>query len=176
MREELLSSPFKAYDIRGEIPGEINVPFAYRLGQAVAALRSPAAVVVGHDMRQDSPALASALAQGLLDSGVDVLPAGQCGTEEVYFHTASSGADAGLMVTASHNPESYNGFKMVLADAAAATRDNALDEIEALVMSGRELGRVPDFPRSRQADAVAGPLVLYRAASAAGEGYPSATR
>ena len=81
-------------------------------------------------MRRDSPAFGWALTEGLLDGGVDVLPLGQCGTEEVYFHTADSGADAGLMVTASHNPEDYNGFKMVLADAAAATRDNALGAIE----------------------------------------------
>ncbi|MCV0396054.1 MAG: phosphomannomutase [Rhizobiaceae bacterium] len=140
-----MSSPFKAYDVRGEIPGQINVPFAYRLGQAVAALRGPDRVVVGHDMRRDSPALAAALAQGLLDSGADVLPAGMCGTEEVYFHTAASGADAGLMVTASHNPENYNGFKMVLKGAAAATRDNAFDVIERLVMSGETIASVGDY-------------------------------
>ena len=94
-----MSSPFKAYDIRGELPRQINAAFAYRLGLAVA-LRQPGSVVVGHDMRQDSPGLAGALAQGLLDGGVDVLPVGMCGTEEVYFHTAASGAGAGLMVTA----------------------------------------------------------------------------
>ena len=140
-----MSSPFKAYDIRGELPHQINAAFAYRLGLAVEALRRPGAVVVGHDMRQDSPGLAAALGQGLLDGGVDVLPVGMCGTEEVYFHTAASGAGAGLMVTASHNPESYNGFKMVLEGAAAATRENALDEIEKLVMSERALPQVPDY-------------------------------
>jgi phosphomannomutase / phosphoglucomutase len=139
-----MSSPFKAYDIRGELPRQINAAFAYRLGLAVA-LRQPGSVVVGHDMRQDSPGLAGALAQGLLDGGVDVLPVGMCGTEEVYFHTAASGAGAGLMVTASHNPESYNGFKMVLEGAAAATRENALDAIEELVMSERALPRTPDY-------------------------------
>lgn len=140
-----MKSPFKAYDVRGQIPEQINVPFAYRFGQAVASLRSPSAVVVGHDMRQDSPAFAAALSQGLLDSGVDVLPVGQCGTEEVYFHTARSGADAGLMVTASHNPESYNGFKMVLKDATAATRENSLDAIEALVLSESPIAKVAGF-------------------------------
>ena len=140
-----MASPFKAYDVRGVIPSEINVPFAYSVGQAVAALNQPRSVVVGHDMRQDSPALAAAMAQGLLDSGVDVLPVGQCGTEEVYFHTAHTGAGAGLMVTASHNPENYNGFKMVLEGAAAATRENALDAIERLVMSDASLSRVADY-------------------------------
>lgn len=141
-----MDSPFKAYDIRGRIPAQINVPFAYRMGQAVAALRKPAGVVVGHDMRADSPALAAALAQGLLDCGVDVLPLGLCGTEEVYFHTARAGADAGLMVTASHNPEDYNGFKMVLKGAAAATRENALNAIEALVLSDGPIAGVASYP------------------------------
>lgn len=140
-----MASPFKSYDIRGEIPAQINVPFAYRLGLAVARLQQPSAVVVGHDMRRDSPALAAALAQGLLDSGVDVLPLGLCGTEEVYFHTANSGADAGLMVTASHNPDSNNGMKMVLKGSVAATRENALNALEELVMSERSLEIVSDF-------------------------------
>ncbi|RJG46608.1 phosphomannomutase [Mesorhizobium sp. DCY119] len=140
-----MKSPFKAYDVRGQIPDEINAPFAYRFGQAVASLRNPSAVVVGHDMRQDSPAFAAALAQGLLDSGVSVLPVGQCGTEEVYFHTEHSGADAGIMVTASHNPENYNGFKMVLEGATAATRENALNDIEKLVLSNTVIPAVSDY-------------------------------
>lgn len=132
-----MSAPFKAYDVRGQIPGEINVPFAYRFAQATKESLAPRKVVVGHDMRIDSPALAGALSQGLLDSGVDVLPVGQCGTEEVYFHTARSGADAGLMVTASHNPLDYNGIKMVLKGSAAATPDNAFNPIEKLMRSDR---------------------------------------
>ncbi len=142
-----MTSPFKAYDVRGKLPTDINVPFAYRFGQAVANLRSPASVVVGHDMRQDSPGLAAALSQGLLDAGVDVLPLGQCGTEEVYFQTARSGAGAGLMVTASHNPADYNGIKMVLDDAAPATRENALDAIEKLVLSDTAIPSVPSYEK-----------------------------
>jgi len=140
-----MNSPFKAYDIRGDIPSQMNVPFAYRLAQASVAVLSPRTAVVGHDMRRDSPALAGAVAQGLLDMGVDVRPLGQCGTEEVYFHTADSGADLGLMVTASHNPPNYNGIKMVLKDAAPVTRANALDAIEALVMSGGRIDPVSRF-------------------------------
>jgi phosphomannomutase / phosphoglucomutase len=132
-----MSAPFKAYDVRGRIPEEINTPFAYRFAQATKDALGPKAVVVGHDMRLDSPSLAGALTQGLLDSGIDVLPVGQCGTEEVYFHTARSGADAGLMVTASHNPPDYNGIKMVLKGAAAATPDNAFNAIEELLRSDR---------------------------------------
>lgn len=131
-----MAAPFKAYDVRGQIPRELNVPFAYRFAQATKETLGPRSVVIGHDMRIDSPALAQALTQGFLDSGVDVLPLGRCGTEEVYFHTADSGADAGLMVTASHNPEDYNGIKMVLKGASAATPDNAFNAIEAALNSG----------------------------------------
>ena len=143
----MMPSPFKAYDVRGRIPQEINAPFAYRFGQASARLLGPATAVVGYDMRRDSPALAQALAQGLLDSGTSVLPLGQCGTEEVYFHTAHAGADIGLMVTASHNPEDYNGMKMVLKGATAATRENAFTAIEELVLSNEPLAVVPDYAR-----------------------------
>ena len=142
-----MTSAFKAYDIRGEIPGQVNIPFAYRFGQAVAAQTPRSAVVVGHDMRIDSPALAGGIIQGLLDSGVDVLPLGQCGTEEVYFHTDTSGADAGLMVTASHNPISYNGIKMVLEGSRAATSDNALGPLEALVYSDRKFPIVDNYEK-----------------------------
>lgn len=140
-----MKPPFKAYDLRGRIPAEINVPFAYRFAQATARSLGAREVVVGHDMRRDSPALAEALTQGLLDSGVGVRPVGLCGTEEVYFHTADTGADAGLMVTASHNPENYNGIKMVLKGATAATRDNALAAIEALVFSDTNLASVDTY-------------------------------
>ncbi|MEX3007165.1 phosphomannomutase [Hoeflea sp. TYP-13] len=142
-----MTSAFKAYDIRGEIPGQVNTPFAYRFGQSVAAQTPRKSVVVGHDMRQDSPALAHAMIQGLLDSGVDVLPLGQCGTEEVYFHTDDAGADAGLMVTASHNPKNYNGIKMVLQGSRAATRDNALGPLEELVYSDRKFPIVEDYAK-----------------------------
>jgi phosphomannomutase len=130
----MTKSPFKAYDVRGLIPEQMNVPFAYRFGQAVAQLIGGGTVVVGHDMRLDSGAFSEAIAQGLMDCGVNVAPVGQCGTEEVYFHTDNSGADAGIMVTASHNPQDYNGIKMVLKGARAATKENALGPLEEMVM------------------------------------------
>lgn len=140
-----MGAPFKAYDVRGRIPEEINIPFAYRFSQALKQSLNPGTVVVGHDMRMDSPAIAEALTQGLLDSGVSVRPVGRCGTEEVYFHTAASGADAGLMVTASHNPPDYNGIKMVLKGASAATPDNAFNGIEAIMRSDAVLRPVADY-------------------------------
>lgn len=140
-----IGSPFKAYDVRGMIPTQINMPFAYRFGQAMAAHAAPNAVVVGHDMRLDSAPLAAALQQGLQDSGVNVYPVGRCGTEEVYFHTAQMNADVGLMVTASHNPDSYNGIKIVLKGATAATQENTLGPMEELVMGENAFDVVATF-------------------------------
>jgi phosphomannomutase / phosphoglucomutase len=146
----VLGSPFKAYDLRGRIPGEIDVAFMHRFGKAVAHELRPEKVVVGHDMRQESQPFALALAQGLLDCGVDVLPVGRCGTEEVYFHTAATGADVGLMVTASHNPADYNGLKMVLSGSRAATRQNAFDALERLVLSNTALASVAAYDERGQ--------------------------
>jgi phosphomannomutase len=111
-------SAFKAYDIRGRIPDEINEDLALAVGRAYAGFVKPKRVVVGHDMRLTSPALAAALTRGLTETGVDVYDIGQCGTEGVYFATsAGDGAggqfDGGIMVTASHNPPDYNGMKFV---------------------------------------------------------------
>jgi len=146
----MTKSPFKAYDVRGLIPDQMNVPFAYRFGQAVAHLLKAKTIVVGHDMRLDSAPFAEAISQGLMDSGVDVLPVGQCGTEEVYFHTDNSGADGGLMVTASHNPQDYNGIKMVLKGAQAATKDNALGPLEELVMGDTQFAPVSYVQRGQK--------------------------
>lgn len=104
---------FKAYDIRGKVGIDLDAAFASRLGRAVAARLAPASVVVGRDVRESSPALAAALAEGLAKAGVEVLDLGLCGTEEVYFATDHLGAGAGIMVTASHNPVEYNGFKLI---------------------------------------------------------------
>jgi phosphomannomutase / phosphoglucomutase len=138
-------SAVKAYDVRGRLPVEINAPFAYRFAQACAAQFRPGLVVIGHDMRQDSPALSQALAQGFMDSGVTILPLGLCGTEEVYFNTDFRNADLGLMVTASHNPKDYNGIKMILKQARAVTRDNGLSAVEALVYGAEAFATVGTF-------------------------------
>lgn len=145
-------SPFKAYDVRGLIPTQINMPFAYRFGQAVAAHLVPKQAIVGHDMRLDSSPLAAALQQGLQDSGVHVHPVGRCGTEEVYFHTAHLNADVGLMVTASHNPDSYNGIKIVRKGATAATQEDTLGPLEELVMGDKEFEAVSDYQARGKAE------------------------
>ncbi len=129
----MLPSCFKAYDIRGQIPREINEDFAYRLGMAYSRYLQPRQVVVGYDVRLSSPVLAQALIRGLTESGVDVIDIGLCGTEQVYFTTFARKLDGGIMVTASHNPKDYNGFKLVREDARPIGGDSGLPEIAALM-------------------------------------------
>ncbi len=120
---------FKAYDIRGRIPDEINEDVAYRIGRAYAGFLGPDSVIVGHDIRLSGPSLAAALIEGLTDAGANVVDIGLCGTEEVYFATWHLGADGGIMITASHNPADYNGMKLVRAQARPISGDSGLNEI-----------------------------------------------
>ena len=124
---------FKAYDIRGRVPDELNPDIAYRIGRAMAVTVGEGAVVVGYDIRLDSPALAQALTRGLNDGGREVIDIGLGGTEEVYFQTAHRGAAGGIMVTASHNPIDYNGMKLVREGSRPISGDTGLREIEQLV-------------------------------------------
>lgn len=120
---------FKAYDLRGRIPGELNEDVAYRVGRGYAQFLTPRRVVVGRDIRLSSAALADALCRGLTDSGVDVYDIGICGTEGVYFATFDGGYDGGIMVTASHNPPDYNGMKFVREQSKPISGDNGLKDI-----------------------------------------------
>ena len=122
---------FKAYDLRGRIPDELNEEVAYRVGRGYAAFLSPRRVVVGRDIRLSSAALAAALTSGLTDSGVAVDEIGVCGTEGVYFATFDGGYDGGIMVTASHNPADYNGMKFVREGSRPVSGDNGLAEVRA---------------------------------------------
>jgi phosphomannomutase/phosphomannomutase/phosphoglucomutase len=128
---------FKAYDIRGRIPDEINESLAYDIGRAYAAFVMPRRVAVGYDIRLSSPALAAALKQGLRDCGSDVLDIGLWGTEGAYFATFAGKLDGGIMVTASHNPPDYNGMKFVREEARPISADTGLLEMRALIESGR---------------------------------------
>jgi phosphomannomutase len=114
---------FKAYDIRGRVPSELNPELARRMGQEFAELTQAHQVAVGYDMRPSSPELAEAVVQGLLSRGVEVIELGLCGTEEVYFAAFHGQLQGGLMITASHNPADYNGLKLVGhgASGSAAT-------------------------------------------------------
>jgi len=127
---------FKAYDIRGRIPDQLNEDIAYRIGRAYATFLKPGVVVVGYDIRLTSEALCDALTRGLTESGVDVINIGQCGTEEVYFATSHLRADGGIAVTASHNPKDYNGMKMVREESKPISGDTGLKEIQAIAEEG----------------------------------------
>lgn len=121
---------FKAYDVRGKVPSELNPEIAYRIGRAYADEIGPKTVCVGYDIRLSGPELSEALTQGLNDAGVDVIDLGLVGTEMVYFATAHYGYDGGVMITASHNPPEYNGLKMVRAESRPISSDSGLNEIE----------------------------------------------
>ncbi len=123
---------FKAYDLRGRIPGELNPGVAYRVGRAYAEWLKPKRVIVGRDIRLSSRELCEALTTGLLDSGVDVYDIGLCGTEGVYFATFAEQMDGGIMVTASHNPPDYNGMKFVREQSRPISGDTGLMEIKKI--------------------------------------------
>jgi phosphomannomutase len=135
-------SCFKAYDIRGKVPSELNVDLARRIGRAYAARFSPRSVVVGYDMRLSSPEIAAALREGLLEMGVDVVDIGLGGTEMVYFasfHLEREGIDGGIVVTASHNPADYNGMKFVQRGAVPISGDSGLKDIERFAEAGVDI-------------------------------------
>ncbi len=123
---------FKAYDIRGRMPDELNEDIAWRIGRATAEFLKPQTMIVGGDIRLSTPALKEALSDGLRAGGVDVIDIGLCGTEEVYFATSYLKADGGIMVTASHNPKDYNGMKLVREESKPISGDTGLREIQRL--------------------------------------------
>ncbi len=128
---------FKAYDVRGRIPDELNESLAYQIGQAFASLVRPQRVAVGRDVRLSSTALSAALIAGLTDCGVEVEDIGLCGTEGVYFATFAQRLDGGIMVTASHNPPDYNGMKFVREGSRPISADNGLKEMQRLIEESR---------------------------------------
>jgi phosphomannomutase / phosphoglucomutase len=134
---------FKAYDIRGRVPDELNEDLARRIGVALAGQLENGPVVVGHDVRLASPALQAALSAGLRASGRDVIDIGLCGTEEVYFQTDHLQAAGGVMVTASHNPMDYNGMKLVREHARPISSDTGLFAIRDTVAADTAPAGIP---------------------------------
>lgn len=123
---------FKAYDIRGRIPDQLNADVAYRVGNATAEYLQAKKIVVGRDIRHSSEELAQAVIKGLMDAGVRVLDIGLGGTEMVYFATGHLEADGGIMVTASHNPADYNGLKLVRSQSRPISGDTGLLDIRKI--------------------------------------------
>ena len=123
---------FKAYDVRGRMPDELNEDIAYSIGRAFAEFLKPKTVVVGYDIRLTSKQMCDKVIEGLRDAGSDVFNIGMCGTEEVYFATSHLKADGGICVTASHNPKDYNGMKFVREGSRPISGDTGLKDIEIL--------------------------------------------
>lgn len=120
------SDIFKAYDVRGIYPGQINADVAYRVGQAFSAVIKPRVVVVGQDVRAHGSELKETLIAGLIESGVEVIDIGVITTDQLYFAVGNYGYDAGVSVTASHNPGDYNGFKFSEKGGAPIASDHLL--------------------------------------------------
>ena len=132
-----VGSLFKAYDVRGIVPNELNPDIAYRIGRALVTFLKPDQVVVGRDMRVSGPALSAALIDGIRDQGADVVDIGMVSTDALYFAVGKYGFPAGVMITASHNPAAYNGFKICREEARALSMDSGIGDIRDLVLSGK---------------------------------------
>ena len=132
---EVTNKGFKAYDVRGVYPTEVNEELAYRVGRIFSAMFAAETVVVGHDIRLSGRAIVDALTEGLRHGGTKVIDIGQCGTEMIYFATAHLEADGGIMVTASHNPKEYNGMKLVRKGARPISGDTGLKEIGEMAVA-----------------------------------------
>jgi phosphomannomutase len=130
------SKVFKAYDIRGIYPDELDEAGAYAVGHAYVEEFEPRRIAVGRDMRLSSPTMAEAVMRGVCDAGADVADLGMVGTEMVYFAVADLGLDGGVMVTASHNPKEYTGMKIVRRGALPVGGDSGLLDIRTRAMSG----------------------------------------
>jgi phosphomannomutase len=125
---------FKAYDIRGKVPSELNRELAYKIGRTIVKYLNAKSIVIGRDVRKSSPELSEALSKGITDAGCDVFDLGLCGTEMIYFGTPFLNADGGIMITASHNPPEYNGLKFVKKGSVPLGYDSGLNEIEKMVL------------------------------------------
>ncbi|MFN0153061.1 MAG: phosphomannomutase/phosphoglucomutase [Gaiella sp.] len=120
---------FKAYDVRGIYPGELDEDGAYRIGRGYVQQFEPKTIVVGRDMRLSAPAVTAALIEGAADAGANVFDLGLVGTEMVYYAVGDLGYDGGICVTASHNPKQYIGMKIVRRDALPVGGDSGLDDV-----------------------------------------------
>ncbi len=126
---------FKAYDIRGKVPADLNPDLAYKIGRAIVTYLQAKSILIGMDVRKSSPELSEALAKGITDAGCDVIDLGLCGTEMIYFGTPFLNADGGIMITASHNPPEYNGLKFVKKGSVPFGYDSGLNEIEQMIIN-----------------------------------------
>ena len=129
-------SIFKAYDVRGVYPGELNEVAARQIGKAFVAYLGATRIGTGRDMRLSSPSMSAAFIEGAREQGADVVDYGMIGTDMLYYGVSKDGLDGGVMITASHNPGEYNGMKMVRREAFPLSGDEGLGEIRAMITSG----------------------------------------
>lgn len=137
MMSKLDPSIFKAYDIRGIYLAQLNDETTYLVGKALVEYLKPKNIAVGRDMRLSSPVLFENLTKGINEAGADVIDIGLCSTDELYFAVGKFGYDAGVMITASHNPKEYNGFKICRKEAAPLSGDSGLKAIQQIISSGK---------------------------------------
>jgi phosphomannomutase len=138
---KIKSEIFKAYDIRGVYPEEINEDTVYNIGRALAEYLKPKKIVIGRDIRKSSDALREALIKGIIEGGVDVVDIGIATTPMIYYASGKLEVDAGVIITASHNPAEYNGLKLCLKNAVPIGEGSGMEEIENLAIEG-------DFPEN----------------------------
>ena len=136
MRGVLDPSVFKAYDVRGIHPTELDEDGAYRIGRGYVEEFEPRTVAIGRDTRLSSPSMATAAIEGAADGGADVLDLGLVGTEMVYYAVGDLGLDGGICVTASHNPPNYTGMKIVRRGARPVGGDSGLDRVRRRAEAG----------------------------------------
>src|SRR5947207_9382835 len=128
---------FKAYDVRGVYPGEVNEEAARAIGAAFVAYLQAKRIAVGRDMRLSSPALAAAFIDGATSQGADVVDYGMIPTDMIYFAVARDKHDGGVEITASHNPKQYNGMKMVRQEAFPLSGDEGISDIRDAIAADR---------------------------------------
>src|SRR5262252_5572246 len=130
-------SVFKAYDVRGTYPDQINEDIARAIGCGFIAYLRAGRVAVGRDMRLSSPALAAAFIDGVTSQGADVVDYGMIPTDMMYFAVAADQLEGGVQITASHNPKQYNGMKMVRREAFPLSGDQGINDIRDAIAGNR---------------------------------------
>jgi phosphomannomutase len=176
----MVPGAFKAYDVRGLYPQELDEEGAERIGRAFVEVTGAKRVAVGHDVRLSSPAMAERFAAGVARGGAEVVELGLAATEMVYFAVADGGFDAGAAITASHNPPQYTGMKLVREGALPLSGDTGIGEVGRLAADGlpdvapegarsRDEGLLPRFVENClgfvDADAIRGLRVVLDAAN-----------
>jgi len=137
-------SIFKAYDIRGVVPDQLNPDIAYKIGYALAGVLKAKSIAVGYDMRLSSDDLFESLARGINDNGVDVIDLGRISTDALYFGVGRFGYDGGVMITASHNPKEYNGFKVCRKNAEPLSGQDGLNQVARFIADSGETTKSPN--------------------------------